>query len=276
MKQQSVDELLDGVSSSIESTSNSLDSLIESIDSYGTEYPQMVENLISSLSKEGKTSSEKTVGAGVSLLSLKNSSLLGYLDTLSLIVESKLEAMQIGGDKVEKRHGKTVENSVVHRVTLDKGVKPLEKRLNYQLDKLMDAYRRREREDEEAKERAKEGDEEVGKGTNSEESETSAAEDADMLEEEGAGLKFRPNAAAFIKKRGKGRDGEDKRQGGAETKYRPPRISAALPPSLQEQQNESKQEGRQRNLQSMDEYLRQVGDAPSVEASVGATIDRYM
>lgn len=267
MSKQSVDQLLDGVSSSIKSTSKSVDALIEAIDSYGKEYPEMVENLRSSLAKHDTENEPKAAAAGVSLLSLKNASLLGYLDTLSLIVQSKLDALQIGGDKVEEMRAQAVQNSVVHRVTLDKGIKPLEKRLNYQLDKLMDTYRRREREEEEAKEKAQAREEDKrSESADGADSADSAEEDADMLENDSAGLRFRPNAAGFIRK------GADKRHEGAGAKYRPPKISAALPPSMQEEQNESKQEGRQRNLQSMDEYLRQVGDAPSVEASVGATI----
>ncbi|VEU21137.1 DEKNAAC102116 [Brettanomyces naardenensis] len=249
-----VDKLLDNINDSIVSTSKSLDSLIEAIDGYGSEYPELVQHLKASVEGEGKGSE------GMSLLSLKNSSLLGYLDSLAAVIGTRLDSMKTDQSiEDDKAHERSVSSSVVHRVTLDKGVKPLEKKLSYQLDKLMDSYRRREREQksvnmESARKSTKETEEEVDE----------EEEEDEELETEG--LNFKPDPSSLLKTARK----EDGNEIGDE-KYRPPKISATLPPSNFSEKAEKK-EGRQRNLQSMDEYLQEVGDAPTVEGSIGATI----
>lgn len=225
----SVDSLLDTILQSVDGTTASIDSLIAGLDD------KEVPELISELRKETEDNSE-----GISLLTLKNLSLLGYLDTLAVIIGSKLESLTQDDDS--KLKDQSVTNSVVHRVTLDKGVKPLERKLNYQLDKLMDAYRRRKHEQEDLeKKKGQEGDVDE--------------EDEEFSEEEG--LNFRPDASALRKSvTSSGND-----------KYRPPKISAALPPTATQGKDK-----RRRNLQSMDEYLESLADAPTVEGSIGATI----
>ncbi|QPG75483.1 hypothetical protein FOA43_002838 [Brettanomyces nanus] len=250
-----LDSIVDSIISSIETTSKSVDSLIENIDRYGNEYPELVRHLKQSVDNKKLANNPE----GMSLLSLKNSSLLGYLNSIMCVIGRRLGSVKQSRDVSiadDKEREKAVQSSVVHRVTLDKGIKPLEKKLSYQLEKLIDAYRRREHEQTAAHEKKSDKI-----------NEESELDD----EDEDEALRFRPNASALINRSSKPHEMSVESITTTD-KYRPPKISAALPPSTAGNDGEKKREGRQRNLQSMDEYLQDIGDAPEVEESIGATI----
>ena len=77
----------------------------------------------------------------VSLLSLKNGAMLSYVQSLLMIAHDKMDP-GCKDPTGEKGRQLAIEN----RVVLERGVKPLEKKLSYQLDKLIRAYRRMEKE----------------------------------------------------------------------------------------------------------------------------------
>lgn len=252
--QSSVDDLLDNINASLESSIKSVDNINGFLDDYGENYPDTVTKLIKSMPDDQKSHLN-----GLSLLSLKNSALLGYLDSLTFVINSRLRSVtsnkQIEDDKIRNL---AIQNAVVHRVTLDKGIKPLERKLEYQLNKLMDTYRRREKEQQQLE------------AANEDEDEDEEMDEEFEDDDDDDGLNFRPNSKVIA---GASRNRHtDKSSYSSDGKYRPPKISAALPPSMREEQAEGKKESRRRNLQSMDEYLQEVGDAPAVEASIGATI----
>lgn len=200
----------------------------------------------------------------VSLLSLKNSSMLAYINSLLLVVGAKLDPSCKDPTAKEGR-----QRSVQHRVVLERGVKPLEKKLSYQLDKLTRAYTRMEKEYAEAENRAlaksQSGDQE--------------SNDEDSSDEE---LSYRPNVSGALaagtkaKKPAEPVEGEEAETEGAI--YKPPKISAVLPPQQLHQfedkfsaRDHKDRSGRSR-MQAMEEYIRESSDQPSWESSIGANI----
>ncbi|KAG7811789.1 hypothetical protein KL921_002055 [Ogataea angusta] len=240
----SVEQLLKSITESIELTSSSLDNVVAYL-----EDSEKVPELVQSLAKESESTQEIE---GVSLLSLKNNSMLSYINNLLVILGSRISLMKDGDTEM---FDNAVKNSIVQRVALDRGVKPLEKKLNYQLDKLVSAYQRREKEQNDASEKVQEM------------VNNNASEDSENSEDEDEGLNYRPDASAFMKKDSKQETSEKDEDDG---KYRPPKIAAALPPQTFSESDTTQK--RRRNLQSMDEYLEELSEAPAVETSIGSTI----
>lgn len=186
---------------------------------------------------------DSSEGHGVSLLSLKYDSLLSYLNSLALILLSRVEDLKdsLNGDDesgAAEASEKAVENSVVQRVVLERGVKGLEKKISYQLDKMVRSYN-------------KEKDSHKHLPT-----EVNIDEDSDS----DADLNFKPNALALSK-----RDENDEERPGKT--YKPPKITAIAPPSSN---TGGSKPGRK--LQAMEEYIEERGDAPLTEYSIGSNI----
>ncbi|QLL34547.1 hypothetical protein HG536_0G04090 [Torulaspora globosa] len=202
----------------------------------------------------------------VSLLSLKNCSMLAYINSLLLVVGGKLDTSCKDPTVKEGR-----QRSIQHRVVLERGVKPLEKKLSYQLDKLTRAYTRMEKEYVEAENRA------LAKSQSSVDQESN---DDDSSDEE---LSYRPNVssslAAGTKTKKPAEPVEEEEEASAEgAVYKPPKISAVLPPQQLHQfedkfnaRDHRDRSGRSR-MQAMEEYIRESSDQPSWESSIGANI----
>lgn len=213
-------ELLRGIIASLQQTTESVaDALREP-----PEAPDLVRELVA---KAGPIE-------GMSLLSLKNSALLGYINSIALVLLAHLERLE--GDADALKH-KAVLLSIEHRVCLEKGVKPLEKKLAYQLDKMVRSYHRME--ENQAKEEVEQAESDSGSDSD---------DDA---------LNYRPDASAFASAEPKNKQSDT---------YQPPKISAAAPPSAR------KEERPVRKLQSMEEYLAEQSEAPVLEHSIGSTI----
>ncbi|AET41667.1 small subunit rRNA maturation protein LCP5 Ecym_8397 [Eremothecium cymbalariae DBVPG len=212
----------------------------------------------------------------VSLLSLKNGSMLAYLDSLMGIVGEKLQKTdECTSERSRKR-------SLEHRVCLERGVKPLEKKLGYQLDKLTRAYIKMEKEYDNSKQRARErGESAVGaaEGAGSDVSDSSDDEEA---------LMYKPNTNAMVSKN-TGKNSRDKKapqdvDGGEESNsgvYKPPKISAMLPPAqnhhFEDKFNaqEHKNRSSKSRMQAMEEFIKENTDQPELETSIGANIVKH-
>ncbi|KAG7192887.1 uncharacterized protein KQ657_001344 [Scheffersomyces spartinae] len=259
----SVDELLKSIITAVESSSQSVDSIVEKVRDEVT--PEIVNALM-------QTSSVKKP-EGMSLLSLKNGSLLAYLNSIVLILLTRLELLD-GDDDEEGVRSKAIKSSIVQRVTLEKGVKPLEKKLSYQVDKMVRAFTRMENEEQEIKQKKN------GSGSDSDSGSGSLSDDDndDDDDEDDDALAYRPDASALSKliptskdrRSVKSKNGES--QDSAE-KYKPPKISAMAPPTQKVYDEDSGPKARSgKKLQSMEEYLRESSDLPQVEHSVGSQI----
>lgn len=254
----SMDELLGGIILSLEQTVASVESAESKFISESDQYlPTVIKDILS------KTNSELE---GMSLLALKNSTLLSYVNNLVLIILSHLERMGENADteKVETLKTKAVEASVQDRVSLEKGIKPLEKKLTYQLDKMVRSYHRMEEDNAKMEAKINQAEE-----TLANQLESASDLDSEDSSEDDDALSYKPDAAALAKMAKaskyarKDRDSDDK--------YKPPKISAAAPPLAQFSDRAGPKQST-RKLQSMEEYLAESSDLPQTESSIGATI----
>ncbi|CDO92631.1 unnamed protein product [Kluyveromyces dobzhanskii CBS 2104] len=216
----------------------------------------------------------------VSLLSLKNGSMLSYLNSLLLVLGQKLNKQMV----IEDGRVKAVEQ----RVVLERGVKPLEKKLGYQLDKLTRAYTRLEKEVEESKKRAELQGLQPGLGklraSSTSRPGTGSGSDSDSDSDSEEETQYRPNGSGMVDRTapGKKATGKSVKQGeedadNRDNVYRPPKISAVLPPKQQHFEDkfnaqEHKDKSTRSRMQAMEEYLKDSAEQPEWEASIGANI----
>lgn len=126
---------------------------------------------------------------GISLLTLKSHLLLSYLQHVTFYILLKLNGERID----EGKFTAVVDNLIDLRVYLDKGVKPIEAKLRYQIDKVIRAAERVDRE--------------------------SQLQDLDNDARDA--LAYKPNPQSLVVD-----EPEDKASDGI---YRPPRIASTLP-----------------------------------------------
>lgn len=239
---QSLDGLLKSITLSANATTESLLSLGSKLDS--PDLPELVEDL---LNKTGQSLPE-----GVSLLDLKNSAMLSYINNVALIILARIESTKTNKNLDELKQ-KAINGSIVQRVTMERGIKSLEKKLQYQLDKMVRNYNKMEKDSSEDTVNKKL--EENAQGNEDGEDSEEDSEDDD--------LNYRPDPTALMAKTDATAESKS-----STDKYKPPKISAALPP----QEVRAKSSKNTSKLQSMEEYLMETGDAPMSEASIGSTI----
>lgn len=235
------------INESLKTCGDSLDKLE---DLYDSGVPKHLQNVF------GDFANDK-----VSLLSLKNGSMLSYLNSLLLLIGERLNK----NNDVEEERLKTIEQ----RVVLERGVKPLEKKLGYQLDKLTRAYTRMEKDIEESKNRLEMKSLQVTNTAGE------AGSDSDSEEE----MNYKPNAANMIPRSAtKSTSGRSSKTVAADESklednvYRPPKISAVLPPKTSHFEDrfnaqEHKDKSNRSRMQAMEEHLKEGAAQPEWEAS---------
>lgn len=258
-----LDQHLIAIIASLKQTRQSVDSTKNTfVDEADLLIPTMVKQVL----QKSNTELE-----GMSLLALKSNALLSYLEDLALIIMAHLERLQ-NGSAVEQVKTKAVESAIRQRVTLEKGIKPLEKKLSYQLDKMVRAFHRMEEENSRLEQKMQE------KQALAEEHGVSASDPGSQSESDSEdsddALSYKPDASALAKmvpknKRAgsKGKQADDTSK---EDKYQPPKISAVAPPSNFDDRGTGKKSNRK--LQSMEEYLAENSELPQAENSIGSTI----
>lgn len=252
-----MDDILKNISGSLDSTIDAISKIIDLANDDA--HPVMIQELM----KQNNI----PVLEGVSLLTLKNNSLISYLQNLVLILLAKLQDLDEESNG-EINNQRAVENSIVQRVTLEKGIKPLEKRLSYQLEKMIRSYKRTETEEEETREKLSK----VGEKGEEDEEEDDEDEDGDDSDsEDDDNLAYKPDVQALAKLAPNSKS--TKQSSSASTlsgeKYKPPKISAIEPPKPT---SASTSKASNRKLQSMEEYLKENSDQPMLESSIGSTI----
>lgn len=258
----SLNEIFSALLTSLEETNDSVLSLADKIES--NEVPDLVSDLLK------RTNSK--IPEGVSLLDLKNNSMLSYVNSLILVVLARIESMKTNDStEINKIKDQAIQSSIVQRVTMEKGIKNLEKKLQYQLEKMIRNYHKMEKESSEdainKKIEAKEQQEEED-----------SAEDNDEDSEAEDELNYKPDASSFMKpsadkkKKSKfSKSSKDKESGEKTEKYKAPKIAAALPPT-EFKDKVNRRANKSSKLSSMEEYLQETGDAPLVTSSVGSNI----
>lgn len=255
----SVDELLNGIILSVGQTEASVENANQK---FITETEELLPTMVKDLLAKSNEDLE-----GMSLLALKENALLSYVNNLVLVLLSHLERLQDGADsdKLELLKLKAVQSTVEQRACLEKGVKPLEKKLSYQLEKMVRSFHRMEEDN--AKLEAKINERvENGDGAEDSDSDSDSQSDSDSEDEDDA-LSYKPDSSALAKMSKKPYKKKESETG---EKYRPPKISAAAPPRTFSDKAGPK--NHTRKLQSMEEYLAESSDLPQSESSIGATI----
>ncbi|CAK9439232.1 uncharacterized protein LODBEIA_P34550 [Lodderomyces beijingensis] len=268
-----LDALLSSIISSSKATKLAVDELTETLSSASEDYPDFIHNLLEK--------SKQAEPEGISLLQLKNQALASYINNLALIVLSHLERLEEHGDndnsdgenKKQDDRDEAIQRSIVQRVTLEKGVKPLERKITYQIENLVRAYNKMEAQQKAASQKAE-------SAANLADSELGSSHDQSELDsDEEDELAYRPDASSFAKlaKQGPASTGTSST---TSEKYKPPKISAMAPPTSTKSAAAATTPGTAsdkatKRLQSMEEYLQDQSDLPMAEASIGSTIVQH-
>lgn len=201
---------------------------------------------------------------GISLLDTKNELLLSYLHNLVFLIILKLRNQSSPNTAEEPSLNEAVTKKLVElRVYIEKGIRPLETRLKYQLDKLLLAA------SEASVPPAPNGTTNKSsilkqQGT---ESDVSASDSDPEPAPQPAipDLAHRPNPSAFARPS----DTITTRQSAFDGLYRPPRITPTALPTTEA--SSRKKEVRPRKSHALDEFIREeMDDAPVAEPSIGA------
>lgn len=218
---------------------------------------------------------------GISLLDTKSEILLSYLQNLVFLIIFQLRQKQ--SDEPEIAADSTLQDEVVNklvelRVFLDRGVRPLEGRLKYQIDKVIKAAEDSEQTARPAKSKKSKkasktvgSDSDVDSGDDDEASDSE--EDSDEDEEDMDEMAYRPNVAALAKGKVEQKLPQAKaaaRQEPSDGIYRPPKI---MPTALPTTERRERQDRRPRRSNVIDEFVSaEMSAAPMAEPSIGSTI----
>lgn len=211
---------------------------------------------------------------GISLLDVKNELLLSYVQNLVFLILLKLRARSKTGNTTEADdessglQGEVTKKLVELRVYLEKGVRPLENRLKYQIDKIIRA----------ADDAARKSSQTNGKSSTrrtkqsrGEDSDASSAESdaSDQSEEDIDDTSYGPNRAAFVRPHLATEDTAT--ESAKDGIYRPPRITPMAMPTTQGR--EEKKERKAGKSATLDEFVAtELSTAPLAEPSIGSTI----
>jgi U3 small nucleolar ribonucleoprotein protein LCP5 len=209
---------------------------------------------------------------GISLLDTKNELFLSYLQNLVFLVllkirqgRSAVDGSSEDGSINQDVQDKVVKTLVELRVYLERGVKPLESRLRYQIDKVVRAA-----EDDSRKAKVKGTKAKGSSATTTKVDQDSAESSGSDGSEEIDRLAYRPNPSAF-KRLGDAASKDSKVADGPSGVYRPPRISATTMPD--DRPSRADRSARPQKSATLEEFVAsELSTAPVAEPSIGTTI----
>ncbi|KAI1328359.1 U3 small nucleolar ribonucleoprotein lcp5-like protein [Xylariaceae sp. FL0255] len=240
--------------------------------------PALLESLTGSLTSAfevtPKLESITDTENGVSLLDVKNELLLSYLQNLVFLILIKIRNAKSSASSEEDEAPKELPADVVKklvelRLYLDKGVRPLEERLRFQLDKIVRAADDAERDEERAVAKGKQDDDddsdsETGSGSE----EDSDGEDGDRAEAKKSDAKHGPAFGNFAAPVSTGMAAAAQDKTGV---YRPPKITPTVMPTTENRRERA--ERRPAKSAAMSEYINEeLSIAPSAQPSVGSNV----
>ncbi|KAJ6126536.1 hypothetical protein N7523_002148 [Penicillium sp. IBT 18751x] len=212
---------------------------------------------------------------GISLLDSKSEILLSYLHNLVFLIifqlrnasskENPHDSEDVTDSSIREE---TVKKLVELRVFLDRGVRPLEGRLKYQIDKVVKAAEDAERTERPSQSRKSKKVRNADSGSDEDASDSDEESDAEDMDE----MAYRPNVSAFTK----AKPTENKYQAKAAAQepsdgiYRPPKI---MPTSLPTTERRERVDRRPQRSNVIDEFVNaEMSSAPMAEPSIGSTI----
>lgn len=209
---------------------------------------------------------------GISLLDVKNELLLSYLQNLVILILSRLRNAYGVTDSFDANEA--VKKLVELRLYLEKGVRPLEGRLKYQIDKVVRAANLADRQ---APQERQQGKTILKSGVHQPDYTVHDKNDQSnnvASSEEHDDLAYRPNVAAFLQSKSGSKDetalANTDARGGT---YRPPRVMPTAIP--QQSALDKKVSVRRKVLRSdtIDDFLdAEISHAPLAEPSIGSNI----
>jgi U3 small nucleolar ribonucleoprotein protein LCP5 len=204
---------------------------------------------------------------GISLLDVKNELFLSYLQNLVFLIILKLRNRKHGSSEEDENLDTAVVKKLVElQVYLEKGVRPLEARLKYQIDKVLRAADDAKRAEDAAKPKAKKNVDEEEEGTYDDSDVEST--NGHMNPSEIDDLQYRPNPSAFI--RPATTTTNDTKSTDEGLYYKPPRIQATVMPTTGPREKEARKPNKSATL---DEFVStELSSAPMAEPSIGTTI----
>lgn len=221
---------------------------------------------------------------GISLLDTKSEILLSYLHNLVFLIIFQLRHASSNKNPDSPQDAtdnslrdETVKKLVELRVFLDRGVRPLEGRLKYQVDKVVKAAEDAERTGRPGSlrksKKARKADDQGSDGASSEEDASGSDEGSDEEDEEDMDeMAYRPNVAAFAKAKPEQRQPQAKStpQAPSDGIYRPPKI---MPTALPTAEKRDREDRRPRRSNVIDDFVSaEMSSAPMAEPSIGSTI----
>jgi U3 small nucleolar ribonucleoprotein protein LCP5 len=210
---------------------------------------------------------------GISLLDVKNELLLAYLQNLVFLILLKLRARSDTGDA--RKHldlypqDEVVQNLVQLRVYLEKGVRPLENRLKYNIDKIIrtadDAARRISQPA--AKSKSKKDKKHTHPDSDASDAESDGSAQTEEDEDE---MAYGPRGTAMARTKTDSKE-EKTKESAKDGIYRPPKITPMAMPTPEGR--EAKRERRPGKSATLDEFIAtELSAAPMAEPSIGSTI----
>ncbi|KAG5302350.1 U3 small nucleolar ribonucleoprotein Lcp5 [Histoplasma ohiense] len=276
----------------IETTSAPAQSLLSSLETLTETFSSVLASLPTSLPHEDVSENNASILPpldGISLLDTKNEIFLSYLQNLIFVMLLQLRKlpMRRSGDGMNGEgkgevtdappYSNVVKKLTELRVFLERGVRPLEGQLKYQVDKVLkaaDDAERNQRDPVFKRNRLRRGTQEPGDednsglGSNSDSSEHSD-EDEDVDE-----LAYRPNVASFSRgTRDQEKSKVPSRRDAGDGIYRPPKIKPTALPTTTPDSREQKRSRHTAKSAVIDEFVSaEMSSAPVAEPSIGTTI----
>lgn len=248
-------------------------------------------NKLKSTNEDEENNAEDTSSSNhLSLLSLKNDSMLSYVQSIMYLMLQENE-IQLGSkgdeesDDEDETLGKDIDkhewNTIVQKTVLEKAIKPIEKKLQYQLDKLCKVYYnesdRLQKEQEKLMKKSKADEEDNSEEEQEDkdsESEESSSDDEQMykpnIETE---TKIYKNRASRMDEAEGQREEQISKQDIVSGKYQPIKVSQNIQFDDKFDYNADKN-AKKNKLQSMEEYLQEMQDKPEWESSIGANLQK--
>ncbi|CRK42159.1 hypothetical protein BN1708_008681, partial [Verticillium longisporum] len=231
----------------------------------------LTQSLVSALDTAPKVAGIEQSDNGISLLDVKNELLLSYLQNLVFLILLKLRNAKTPAknddDSADNATEPIVRKLVELRLFLEKGVRPLEEKLRYQIDKILRAADDAERATitSKALSKTKKTDDSDESGSQSDEDEDDEDDESD--EEDKADIdaaQFQARPGAFVKPASASMAVAAAQKDGI---YRPPRVAPTVMPS----ERKEKATKRPQKSATMDEYIEtELSTAPLAEPSIGS------
>lgn len=234
----------------------------------------LTQSISSTLEATAKIRSVEAPKDGISLLDVKNELLLSYLQNLVFLILIKLRKAKEtdfnDSDDESSLDDEVVKKLVELRLYLEKGVRPMEDKLRYQIEKVLRAADDAERNEKAA----------AAAADNVSESESKSGSDSDEASDDNEGgqheeaapakladLAFRPSLGALVRPTTDSTGKAGKNTTGI---YKPPKIA---PTSMPTTETREKRQRAPIKSATMDEFIAdEMSSMPQAQPSIGSNI----